>query len=713
MMSTKGKVNTPKADRTAKEDLIQLLIDMGCIQFRTRAEVPDHFELKVPTRKSPIFLNMRKVDDGTGMLKLGATYLASIIKAKADGVKIDAIYGPPEAGLSIVVAIDYMSELAGERVPYAFTRKVPKGGASKRKVDPKELEKLPKYTPAEMKALVLGREPDQKKTQKVLIMDDRDVVDEPPWEAISSVRRMGLEPVAIMMQKDAEGLTAKDIQELTGISTIGVAKEKGSSPLKTGDAYTTAIMNTELVNDSNAVPAFDIVYGANSEGIVAAVATTMSLQRTYSVNVPWSFTRAVAKAYGTGTGTVGFVDSSIGAPAEEVKLFGCQLTKGMSVPIADDMMTEGKTKDESKEFLEKTFGVEVTALLLTAERQEVNVKGSNAADAWAQKHGIPIYVQVGNVDIHRYCVETDHQSKEGLERTRHWMRVYGTKAARDYVGGIQPSIVEKERGVVVACDVNKVEDLEQLVQHIRNVDGIVAVNIGSQLVTRYGLPRLMELTRFKTPDGTKAVVVYNHQSTGTNIPDLAEDFMKNMKEFGVDYAIVFPQAGPETERATIYRAFDSGLGVIVGGYMTHPGYSEDEGGFITQKGIIEMYRIAASAGVSNFMLPVTKSNAELDVPLLDGTDTDNTLTVKMISEIDAAIREEGIECPTYVCMGIGAQRGSLKDIIAALPKDKPYRLLAQVGRDITRLVRDKKEEERTSAVKNYVEGLLRTGRAAA
>lgn len=40
--------------------------------------------------------------------------------------------------------------------------------------------------------------------------------------------------------------------------------------------------------------------------------------------------------------------------------------------------------------------------------------------------------------------------------------------------------------------------------------------------------------------------------------------------------------------------------------MTHPAYSVSEGGFITDEGALEMYRIAARAGISNFVVPGNK-----------------------------------------------------------------------------------------------------------
>lgn len=79
-----------------------------------------------------------------------------------------------------------------------------------------------------------------------------------------------------------------------------------------------------------------------------------------------------------------------------------------------------------------------------------------------------------------------------------------------------------------------------------------------------------------------------------------------MKKEGIDAVIFFSQAGPETGRAWIYHVLDNGLKVIVGGRMTHPAYSVSEGGFITDEGALDMYRIAARAGISDFVVPGNK-----------------------------------------------------------------------------------------------------------
>ena len=112
------------------------------------------------------------------------------------------------------------------------------------------------------------------------------------------------------------------------------------------------------------------------------------------------------------------------------------------------------------------------------------------------------------------------------------------------------------------------------------------------------------------------------------------------KNAGVDAVILFPQAGPETERAWIYHSLDKELKVIVGGRMTHPAYAVSEGGFITDEGALEMYKIAARAGVNNFVVPGNKP--------------------EVIQQVREVVEAEGVN-PVFYAPGFIAQGGSISD----------------------------------------------------
>ena len=74
--------------------------------------------------------------------------------------------------------------------------------------------------------------------------------------------------------------------------------------------------------------------------------------------------------------------------------------------------------------------------------------------------------------------------------------------------------------------------------------------------------------------------------------------------------------------------------------MTHPAYAVSEGGFITDEGALEMYRIAARAGVNNFVVPGNK--------------------IASIVEIRRNLEEMGVE-PIFYAPGFVAQGGVINE----------------------------------------------------
>jgi orotidine-5'-phosphate decarboxylase len=162
------------------------------------------------------------------------------------------------------------------------------------------------------------------------------------------------------------------------------------------------------------------------------------------------------------------------------------------------------------------------------------------------------------------------------------------------------SIIKMERSIIPACDVPTLEALERLVKETCGVRGVGGYKIGFELVIPFGMKSVVETIRRHT----SMPIIYDHQKAGTDIPDTGEKFMKVCK--GIDAVILFPQAGPETEKRWIEAAKKEGLGVIIGGEMTHPKYLENDGGFILDSAPKAIYEIAASLGVSDFVVPGNK-----------------------------------------------------------------------------------------------------------
>jgi len=92
------------------------------------------------------------------------------------------------------------------------------------------------------------------------------------------------------------------------------------------------------------------------------------------------------------------------------------------------------------------------------------------------------------------------------------------------------------------------------------------------------------------------------------------------------------------------------------GRMTHPAYSVSEGGFVTDEGALEMYRIAARMGINTFVVPGNK--------------------IEVIEQIKGVVEGEGIS-PIFVAPGFIAQGGNISAVAKTLSKWH-----AIIGRDI-------------------------------
>jgi orotidine-5'-phosphate decarboxylase len=204
--------------------------------------------------------------------------------------------------------------------------------------------------------------------------------------------------------------------------------------------------------------------------------------------------------------------------------------------------------------------------------------------------------------------------------------------------GDMMKIIKMSRSIIPACDLPTLEALDRLVKETCDVKGVGGYKIGFELVIPFGMKKVIETIR----KHTRLPIIYDHQKAGTDIPDTGVKFMKACG--GVDAVILFPQAGPETERKWIEAARNEGLGVIIGGEMTHPQYLEKDGGFILNSAPKAIYEIAASLGVSDFVVPGNKP--------------------ERIAEYKKMLEAKGIK-PVFYSPGMITQGGDLSEAAAA------------------------------------------------
>jgi orotidine-5'-phosphate decarboxylase len=168
--------------------------------------------------------------------------------------------------------------------------------------------------------------------------------------------------------------------------------------------------------------------------------------------------------------------------------------------------------------------------------------------------------------------------------------------------GDMGDIVRLSHSIIPACDVDTMEDFKKLIAATCHVEGVGAYKVGFKLGLRYGLPALVQAVR----EHTDLPVIYDHQKAATDIPDMGKEFARLMSEAKVDAAILFPQAGPATQAEWTNALHDEGVGVLVGGEMTHPQFLDSDGGYMMNVAPEVIYHKAAQAGVRNFVVPGNK-----------------------------------------------------------------------------------------------------------
>ncbi len=200
-------------------------------------------------------------------------------------------------------------------------------------------------------------------------------------------------------------------------------------------------------------------------------------------------------------------------------------------------------------------------------------------------------------------------------------------------------IIHQDKSLIPACDVSP-KRFEILVKETANIQEVGAYKLGFMLAMTIGLPKACEIAR----KYTEKPLIYDHQKAATDIPDTGSAFMKICRDAGINAVILFPQAGIETERAWIKAGKEHNLRVIVGGLMTHKGYTIAEGGFLADEAILEMYLTAVKSGVNDFVVPGTKPDA--------------------IHKIRETLEEIGCE-PTFYSPGLITQKGDISEALLA------------------------------------------------
>jgi orotidine-5'-phosphate decarboxylase len=151
---------------------------------------------------------------------------------------------------------------------------------------------------------------------------------------------------------------------------------------------------------------------------------------------------------------------------------------------------------------------------------------------------------------------------------------------------------------VPSCDVD-LDRFESIVRETGDLLRVGGYKIGAQLALSVGLPTVVRVARRHTGKP----LIYDHQKAGTDIPDTADAFMATVAEAGVEAVILFPLAGPSTQEAWTRAAREHNLDVLIGAHVSQPDYLSEGGGSIPQASIDRIFALAASRGVTEFVVP--------------------------------------------------------------------------------------------------------------
>lgn len=161
-------------------------------------------------------------------------------------------------------------------------------------------------------------------------------------------------------------------------------------------------------------------------------------------------------------------------------------------------------------------------------------------------------------------------------------------------------LIAYDRSIIPACDVPSLTHLARIADGTAHIPGIGAYKVGIELVIRFGLAQAIRIIREYSPVAT---VIYDHQKAGNDIPAMGAKFADAVKKSEADAVILFPFAGPATERAWIKDCKNVGLAVLVGSHMTHEEFVAEQGGFIPLEQLERVYDIAVDCGITDFVVP--------------------------------------------------------------------------------------------------------------
>ncbi len=155
----------------------------------------------------------------------------------------------------------------------------------------------------------------------------------------------------------------------------------GRSSKKLGSFYREAIEKKFEVSD------FDVLFGPAYKGISLSVSTAIAFAESYDLDIPYCYDRKEIKDHGEGGGIIGH-----------------KLQDGERVLIIEDVMTSGRSINETVPKLKAAASITLVGEIIAVDRMEVAKTGDSkrATVTKAEEFGMPIISIVTLDDIVEY-----------------------------------------------------------------------------------------------------------------------------------------------------------------------------------------------------------------------------------------------------------------------------------------------------------------------
>lgn len=175
------------------------------------------------------------------------------------------------------------------------------------------------------------------------------------------------------------------------------AFQTGAALQQLGRFYADAIEQSEAE--------YDLIYGPAYKGIPLVSATAIALNKLYQKDIPYCFNRKEPKTHGES-------GQFVGAPPAG------------SVIILDDVITAGKTLNETMQLLAQT-PAQVTGMIIALDRQEKSEQGTRSAvQAAAERYQIPIQSIINMQDLMEF-IETHADYQQWVGPMKTYRATYG------------------------------------------------------------------------------------------------------------------------------------------------------------------------------------------------------------------------------------------------------------------------------------------------